>query len=292
METRGRPPWRWIARQNDKTVSIDVFSWWSGLCAVALANLGAWWLCGRALVRRQGALPGDEYALRRWLLVLSAGYVIGCAYRSFVPVFDVPRLCLFDSWLASVAVGRSVATIAELCFVAQWALLLRASSRATGSGFARAASGLLVPMIAVAETCSWYSVLTTSNLGHVIEETLWGVCAALLVASLVAIWPRCTPRLRSVLAFWCIAGLTYVAFMFLVDVPMYWSRWLADEASGRHYLSLAQGLMDVSGRWVVSHRWDDWKSEVAWMTLYFSVAVWLSIALVHAPLPRRRAAAA
>ena len=262
------------------------------LCAVAVGNLAAWWLCGRALVRRQGELPSEEYTLRRWLLVLSAGYVIGCAYRSFVPVFDVPRLCLFDSWLASVAVGRSVATIAELCFVAQWALLLHASSRATGSGFARSAAALLVPMIAVAETCSWYSVLTTSNLGHVIEETLWGVCAALLVASLVHIWPRCVPRMRPLLAFWCVAGLTYVTFMFAVDVPMYWSRWLADEASGRHYLSLAQGVLDVSGRWVVSHRWEDWKSEVAWMTLYFSVAVWLSIALVHAPLPRRRTVSA
>jgi hypothetical protein len=291
VETRGRPLTRWIARQNDGIVSIDVSSWWTVLCAVAVGNLAAWWLCGRALVRRQGELPSEEYTLRRWLLVLSAGYVIGCAYRSFVPVFDVPRLCLFDSWLASVAVGRSVATIAELCFVAQWALLLHASSRATGSGFARSAAALLVPMIAVAETCSWYSVLTTSNLGHVIEETLWGICAALLVASLVAIWPRCTPRLRPLLAFWCVAGLTYVTFMFGVDVPMYWSRWLADEASGRHYLSLAQGFIDVSGRWVVSHRWDDWKSEVAWMTLYFSVAVWLSIALVHAPLPRRRLAA-
>jgi len=55
---------------------------------------------------------------------------------------------------------------------------------------------------------------------------------------------------------------------------------------------LAQGVLDVSGRWVVSHRWEDWKSEVAWMTLYFSVAVWLSIALVHAPLPRRRTVSA
>ena len=150
----------------------------------------------------------------------------------------------------------------------------------------------MVPLIAVAETCSWYSVLTTSNLGHVIEETLWGACAALLVVSLVHIWPRSARRMRPLLAFWCVAGLTYVTFMFVVDVPMYWSRWLADEASGRHYLSLAQGLLDVSGRWVVSHRWEDWRSEVAWMTLYFSVAVWLSIALVHAPLPKRRAVAA
>jgi hypothetical protein len=171
-------------------------------------------------------------------------------------------------------------------------LLLRASSHATGSVFGLSAARVMVPLIAVAETCSWYSVLTTSNLGHVIEETLWGACAALLVVSLVHIWPRCARRMRPLLAFWCVAGLIYVTFMFVVDVPMYWSRWLADEASGRHYLSLAQGLLDVSGRWVVSHRWEDWRSEVAWMTLYFSVAVWLSIALVHAPLPKRRAVAA
>jgi hypothetical protein len=69
--------------------------------------------------------------------------------------------------------------------------------------------------------------------------------------------------------------------MFLVDVPMYWSRWIAHEASGHVYLSLSQGLFDVSERWTVSHRWVDWKDEVVWMSLYFSVAVWLSISLIH-----------
>ena len=47
-------------------------------------------------------------------------------------------------------------------------------------------------------------------------------------------------------------------------------------------MSLAQGILDVSGRWVVSHRFEDWRSEMTWMSLYFSVAVWISIALVHA----------
>jgi len=151
-----------------------------------------------------------------------------------------------------------------------------------------------VPLIVIAETCSWYSVLTTSNLGHVVEESLWGLCAALMVASLMAIWPRCAPRQRPLLALWCAAGVAYVVFMFLVDVPMYWSRWLADEAMGRQYMSLFQGIQDISGRWVVSHRWEDWRSEVTWMSLYFSVAVWISLALVHTPAhtpaPRPRTA--
>ncbi len=269
-------------------MSERVLSWWLFLCTVGALNIVAWLLAAAALSRRQGALTAQAYTLRRWQLLLSAGYVFGCAFRSALPVYDVPRLCLFDTWLSSVIVGRSVATVAELCFVAQWSLMLREASRATGSGVGHTTAWVMLPLIAIAETFSWYSVLTTSNLGHVVEESLWGLCAALMVASLVAIWPRCAAKLRPLLALWCVAGVAYVAFMFLVDVPMYWSRWLADEAAGRAYLSLEQGVLDVAVRRVVSHSWEDWKSEVAWMSLYFSVAVWLSIALVHAPVPSRR----
>lgn len=267
----------------------DVFAWWFFLCAVSAVNILGWSFSAAALGRRQGRLPPEVYAVRRLQLLLSAGYVFGCAYRSVLPVYDVPRMCLFDSWLSSVVVGRSVATFAELCFVSQWALMLREISRSTNSTTGTLASALLVPCIAIAELFSWYSVLTTSNLGHVIEESLWGLSVAVMLASLVQIWPRCEARLRPVLAGWCLIAVVYVAFMFLVDVPMYWSRWVADEASGRPYMTIGQGALDVSQRWVVSHRWADWKNEVAWMSLYFSVAVWLSIALIHMPAPALRA---
>lgn len=269
-------------------VDSSVAAWWLFLCAVSALNILGWLASAAWLGRRQGALSAEVYAMRRWQLLLSAGYVLGCAFRSAVPVFDVQRMVMFDTWLSSVVVGRSVATVAELCFVAQWALMLREISRATGSSVGRTASAVVVPLIVVAEVCSWYSVLSTSNLGHVIEETIWGASAALMVASLIAIWPVCDTAARRLLAVWCAMGVAYVGFMFLVDVPMYWSRWLADEASGRSYLDLAQGLADVSQRWVVSHRWEDWRSEVVWMSLYFSVAVWMSIAFIHAPVLVRR----
>ncbi len=266
-------------------MTLSVATWWSLLCAVAVFNISAWLLSSAALYRRQSQLPAEAFALRRWQLLLSAGYVFGCAFRSALPVFDVPRLVLLDSWWSSVVVGRSVATFAELCFVSQWALMLREISHSTGSQIGRRAAWLIVPMIAVAETFSWYSVLTTSNIGHVVEESLWGLCAALLVASLIAIWPRLSPKQRPMLAAWCACGVAYVLFMFMVDVPMYWARWLADEAAGRPYLSLQQGWLDVAGRWTVSHRLQDWQSEMTWMSAYFSLAVWLSIALMHAPVP-------
>jgi len=273
-------------------MSFSVLSWWYLLCAVAALNVLAWSLTAVTFSRRHGALPVDAYRMRRLQLALSAVYVFGCAFRSALPVYDVPRICLFDFGISSVMVGRSVATVAELCFVAQWALMLHEISRTAGSMVGKVASLALVPLIAIAEVCSWYSVLTTSNVGHVAEESIWGLSAALLVASVVAVLPRSPPSRRSALLAWCVAGVAYVVFMFSVDVPMYWSRWLADEAGGRHYLSIAQGLLDVSHRRVVSHQWNDWKNEIAWMSLYFSVAVWISIALVHAPPPRPSAAPA
>jgi hypothetical protein len=65
---------------------------------------------------------------------------------------------------------------------------------------------------------------------------------------------------------------------------MYWSRWLADQAQGRKYLSIADGMADVCRRWTVSYRWEDWKNEVLWMSLYFTFGVWSSIGLVYAAL--------
>jgi hypothetical protein len=278
---RRRLPWH-----HDNMMSVGVILWSAVLPVVAAANIVGWTFAAVALWRRKGILVERVLATRRLQLLLSAGYVFGCAYRSVLPVFDVPRVALVDSVLSSSFVGRSVATVAELCFIAQWALMLRDTSRATGSQVGSLASRAVIPLIAVAEICSWYSVLTTSNLGHVFEESLWSVSTALIVASLVAAWPRWDARWRPAIVWLSAAGLVYFAYLVLVDVPMYWSRWMVDEAAGRPYLTLAQGLTDTLSNRIVSYRWEIWKSEIAWMSLYFSVAVWTSIWLVHAPLPR------
>ena len=258
-------------------------AWWSFLCAVSLLNVLGWSASVAVLRRRQALFHPETWASMRLQMLLSAGYVLGCGYRSVFPVYDVRRLCLVDSWLSSVIVGRSVATVAELCFAAQWAVLLRGVALATGSPIGMKVSRMVVPLIAVAELCSWYAVLTTSNIGHVFEESIWGMCAALLVASLAFVWPRCRREVRPMLAAACAIGLGYVVYMFEVDVPMYWARWVVDVDHGHQFLSITQGLVDASQRWVVSPRWADWKTEVVWMSLYFSVAVWLSIGLIHVP---------
>ena len=218
-------------------------------------------------------------------MALSGLYVLGCAFRSVLPVYDIPRLGLFDTFLSSVIIGRSVATVAELAFAAQWAVMLNAAAQSTGSAVARTVSLLIMPLITTAEICSWTAVLTTSNLGHIAENSLWGISGALGVIAIAAIIPRCEDARRRAMVGWCAAGALYVAFMFSFDVPTYAARWAADQAAGKHYLTLAEGVQDVAHHRVVSYRWEDWKSEVVWMSLYFSAAVWISISLIQARIP-------
>ena len=95
-----------------------------------------------------------------------------------------------------------------------------------------------------------------------------------------------------------IAGIAgFLAFLITIDVPMYLNRWRTGEADGDKRLTPREGLRDVSTRWVVTHDLAEWKDEIAWMSLYFSLAVWSSLALCvfyalenHLPQYRTQAA--
>lgn len=273
---------RFCARPPAGGTSNPVTCWQVLLRAIAVLNLALWSLSAIAVTRGQALIRAEADTASHVQLLLSTVYVLGCAFRSVLPVYDIPRVVLVDSRLSSVAVGRSVATVAELCFAAQWALILHRTAVLSYSHFGQAVSLAIVPLIVLAEGCSWHAVLTTAQRGHVIENSIWGLSAALVVASMLMIGPHRLAGLYPPMIVWCVGGAAYVAFMFLFDVPMYWSRWLADQADGRHYLRICQGAVDVWRRWVVSYRWEDWKSEVLWMSLYFTLGVWSSVSLVYA----------
>jgi len=248
-------------------------------------NAALWALAATAVTREHVPLRPGAAAACYLQLLLSAVYVAGCAFRSFLPVYDIPRLVLVDSRLSSVLVGRSIATVAELCFAAQWALMLHRAALLGHSPLAQAASLAIVPLIVLAEGFSWYAVLTTEQGPHAAENSLWGLSAALTVAGMLVIGPH---GLASLYLPVFAGGAVYVAFIFFYDVPMYWSRWLVDQANGRKYLTVADGMAEVRGRRTVSYRWDDWKSEVPWMSLYFTFGAWSSIWLVYASLTFER----
>jgi hypothetical protein len=271
-------------------LSFNVTDWWQFLCAAACCNIVFWAIAVTAVKQRRSSLSADACALARSQLILSGIYVFGCAWRSAFPLYDVGRVSLFDSWLSSIALGRSVATIAELSFVAQWALMLRYFAVQARKPAVGTIALTLVPLIALAELSCWYAVITTANLGQVFEALLWTATGALAVIGMWLLLPASSGLQRRMLWIWSSAGLAYVAFMCWFDVPMYWSRWLTDQAHPRPFLGLTQGLLDAAERRIVSYRWADWRGEIAWMSLYFSVAVWASISLVSVSIREAKTA--
>jgi hypothetical protein len=272
------------AETVDIVASRAVVWWHVLLCAMATLNVILWSRSAVLVTHAPAANHAVADAASNLQLLLSAAYVFGCAFRSVLPVYDIPRIVLVDSRLSSVIVGRSIATVAELCFAAQWALILHRMALLSDSLPAQVAALLILPLIVLAEACSWYAVLTTAQRAHAFENSLWGIAAALVVAGLLVVDPHRVAGLHLPMIAWCVGGAAYVMYIFLFDVPAYWSRWRADQASGRHYLSIGQGFIDTCRRRIVSYRWESWKAEILWMSLYFSAGVWSSISLVYAAM--------
>jgi hypothetical protein len=276
----------WQARSNPLTW------WWGLLTLVSLANIAAWFLLYRRLHAPSTGALGTASDIEL-MLALCAAYVFGCAFRSVLPRADVQRICLFDTWLSSVLVGRSVATVAEVCFAAQWAIFLRQLGDMTGADTTLNVAWAVVPLILIAECFSWYAVLTTNYLFNAVENSIWAVAFLLVGIGLCRVLPEFNGALHVALVIAVIGIAGYLVFLVTIDVPMYFNRWRANLANGSEALRPLAGLYDVSTRWVVTHELAHWKDEIAWMSLYFSAAVWASLALcvvyaLESNIPRYR----
>jgi hypothetical protein len=264
------------ARSSSLAWSNPVSWWWAMLTLVSGVNIAAWILMYRELhdAGGSGRVPGMQV-----MLLLSAAYVFGCAFRSLLPRADVQRICLFDTWLSSVVVGRSVATLAEVCFAAQWTMILLQLGTMSGATTAVTAAWVIVPLILIAECFSWHAVVTTNYLGNAIENSIWAVAFFIAGVGICRLLPEFDGGLRVILVGALVGIVVYLAFLMTVDVPMYLKRWRADVARGNRGLKPLEGFRDVSTRWVVTYDLSEWREEIAWMSLYFSAAVWASLGL-------------
>ena len=268
----------WQARSGSLAWSNPVARWWGLLTLVSGVNIAVWFVLYRELPMAPAGAAGSSSSIGIMLLFCAA-YVFGCAFRSFLPRADVQRICLFDTFLSSVMVGRTVATVAEVCFVVQWAIILHHLGTMTGAETVLNVAWLIVPLILIAECLSWYAVLTRNYLGNAIENSLWAVTFLAVGVGLCRLVPEFNGPVRIALIVAIVGIAGYLAFLITVDVPMYLSRWQAGLADGSKLLGFLEGLHDVSTRWVVTHDFEHWKDEIAWMSLYFSAAVWSSLAL-------------
>src|ERR1700742_4957978 len=189
--------------------------WWAMLTLVSGVNIAAWFLLYRQLhTASSTSAPGHDI-----MLMLSAAYVFGCAFRSFLPRADVQRICLFDTWLSSVAVGRSVATVAEVCFAAQWTMILFQLGTIADAPMAVNAAWMIVPLILIAECFSWYAVVTTNYLGNAIENSIWALAFFLVGVGLCRLVPEFNGPVRIALIVAIVGIAGYLAFLITIDVP-------------------------------------------------------------------------
>src|SRR5258708_33599538 len=194
------------------------------------------WLILHRRLRNKAIATSRRILGLELMVLLCAAYVFGCAFRSFLPRADVQRICLFDTWLSSVVVGRSVATVAEICFAVQWAIILHQLGTMTGADTTLNAAWVIVPLILIAECFSWYGVLTTHYLGNAIENSIWAVAFFLIGIGLCRLLLEFDGPVRVVLAIAIIGIAGYLAFLMTIDVPMYSSRWRAEIADCSRHL--------------------------------------------------------
>lgn len=249
------------------------FRWWQLICAVSVGNIVLWSLAAQGLL-----WESDGY--RSQQLALSGLFVAACAFRSFLPRVDLERMCFWDVPLSSVVVGRTVATVAELCFAWQCALLLFKLSALTGSSAIGAIGLAVLPIIVVAELACWFAVATLNHIWHAVEELLWSIMVGLVATGLV-LYGRHT---AGDLPIWVPIGLiacTGTAVLILaVDIPLYIARWRIGKRAGLRYLRVVEGLKDAVVRRRVTQTRDAWRKEALWMSLYFSAGVWVSLGII------------
>src|SRR5262249_18129339 len=174
---------QWRARSRSLAWSNPLAWGRALLTAVSALNIAAWFSLYHYLQKpRTRALLRTSGTAR--MLLLCAAYVFGCPFLSLLPCADVQRIWLFDTWLSSVMIGRSVATVAEVCFAAQWAIALRQLGTMTGADTTLTAAWVIVPLILIAECFSWYAVLTKKYVGNAIENSIWALAFFIVAVGL------------------------------------------------------------------------------------------------------------
>jgi hypothetical protein len=261
--------------EGGQTIVPDTltYRWWQFLCAVSVTNILLWTLAAWGVSRE---LHGYQFKQ----LMLSGLFVAACAFRSILPRIDLERMCLWDSPFSSVFLGRSVATIAEICFALQCALLLFKLSHSTGAPIIGTIGLTVLPIIFIAELACWCAVVTLNHIGHAIEELLWSIMVVLVATGLVIYHEQTGGGLPLWVAIGLIASAGTTALIMFVDIPLYITRWRTGKRAGLRYLRIRDGLKDAFVRRHVTHASEDWRNDALWMSLYFSVGVWVSLVIV------------
>jgi len=228
--------------------------------------------------------------------------MIASCTRALWPRHDIDRICFFDNFISTTIVGRTLATIGELCFISQIKIAFIALSKDLHSlGRGHEQTHRLVQnfasaswwIIAFAQCCCWRCVTTGFPLWSALEESIWTVVFTLFM--FCAIYFRFLVRSKNdnlhrefgtsrlCLNLFIFSTLLYIWFMTTIDVPMYIRQVQINEQNGREYVTFFEGLKNSLKCNSVSKNWSDWWEEAQWQTPYFTLSIWMSLLIAAQP---------
>lgn len=226
-----------------------------------------------------------------FIFILVFIYVIVCAIRSIWPRTDSYKLCYYDTIISIPTIGRTLATIAEMSFVTLIVIITNIILNDSSDGskiftILKKYTYLLIPMIFCAQIFCWIGVTTNRPIFNATEESLWAVLGLSNLITFSYIYYNLinrndlSPKLNHI-KFICpiiiVSCLFYVLFMVLHDVPMYIKR---HRDKTNKPLTFIEGIKKLSQCNKVSKSYNDWKEEIPWLTLYFTLAVWATIVIL------------
>ncbi len=264
------------------------YIWWMFITIISLYNIytlmNHW--------RKWFLSPSGAFQMK--MLYLSTIYVFVCAVRAIWPRKDVDRICFFDHQISTVFIGRSIATIAELCFVKQLSLVLkctvfRYNSNINGNNlWFMNGYKYYVSFILIAEIFSWTGVATKCQIWNAFEESIWMITALHMTISYILLYRARIKRSgkdKKVFLSFIVCGIGYVIFMCFIDIPMYAERYYIDTyVNNVNYLSFNEGVVDLMQCKQIIHDFSVWWEDIPWMTAYFSVGVWISMYFINISL--------
>ena len=202
-------------------------------------------------------------------------YTSVCAFRTFLPRQDVSKTCLFDTYLSSIFIGRSLATIAEIAFIKQ---LYNFSNSVLNLKL----SYNIVYAIYLAEVFSWLGTLTENQIFNTSEEITWTITISYtlyknLLTAMFSSKDYMSHRVLRLYYISIIFQMFYIAGMLTYDIPNYITNW---ENSNTTY-TIKEGFYRSLECQSISRDYQDWKIHIGWMTPYFTIAVWYSILMAR-----------
>lgn len=226
--------------------------------------------------------------IQKTMYYLSLIYTIVCAIRAIYPRCDSTSICLKDNFISTPFVGRSLATVAEISFgfliVKIVDIILNDSiifSSSTNIENIISFNAITVSLTIISQVFCWIGITTKNPLYNAIEETLWTIFG--LSKFLTFIFMNSTlkesddPKLIKIKNFYkfgSIFSILYVLFMIIVDVPMYYKRYI--NGNSNDYMTFSDGIKTLL-KCKKSDSYNDWKDEFLWLSLYFSFGVWSTI---------------